>query len=225
LAQFFVVIYDYAFVKKPYASSDGSLMDEKECKIFKSLLAGRGTSVEDEVFWRSDGTQLDVAYSSYPQFRNGEIVGAVVTFTDNTERRKNQARVNYLTYHDSLTGLYNRTFFEEELKRLDREENLPLTIIFGDLNGLKLTNDVFGHTAGDELLKKSAEALKKACRKDDVIARVGGRVHHYSSPHDSGDRGKNLRQDQGGILKGPCECHQGKYCSGLRGEGCPRRAG
>jgi diguanylate cyclase (GGDEF)-like protein/PAS domain S-box-containing protein len=157
-----------------YASSDGSLMDEKECKIFKSLRAGRGTSVEDEVFWRSDGTHLDVAYSSYPQFRNGEIVGAVITFTDNTERRKNQARINYMTYHDNLTGLYNRTFFEEELKRLDREENFPLAIIFGDLNGLKLTNDVFGHTAGDELLKKSAEALKKACRKDDVIARVGG---------------------------------------------------
>ena len=157
-----------------YASRNGSLMDDKECKIFKSLRAGNGARVDDEVFWRSDGTPLDVAYSSYPQFRNGEIVGAVVTFTDNTERRKNQVRINYLTYHDNLTGLYNRVFFEEELKRLDREENLPITIIFGDLNGLKLTNDIFGHTAGDELLKKSAEALRKACRKDDVIARVGG---------------------------------------------------
>jgi len=157
-----------------YAYSDGRLMDLSECAISKTFRTGGGTSVDNEVFWRSDGTPLEVVYSSSPQFRNGEIVGAVITFTDNTERRKTQAHINYLTYHDKLTGLYNRPYFEEELKRLDREENLPLTIIFGDLNGLKLTNDVRGHTAGDKLLKKSAEALRKACRKDDVIARVGG---------------------------------------------------
>ncbi|TDY55960.1 PAS domain S-box-containing protein/diguanylate cyclase (GGDEF)-like protein [Aminivibrio pyruvatiphilus] len=157
-----------------YAHRDGRLMDPEECKIFSSLRTGRGIRVDDEVFWTSGGTPLDVAYSSYPQFRNGELTGAVVTFTDNTERRKSEARINFLTYHDSLTGLYNRAFFEEELKRMDRDENLPLAVIFGDVNGLKLTNDIFGHSAGDELLKKSAEALRKSCRESDIIARVGG---------------------------------------------------
>ncbi len=157
-----------------YAYRNGRLMELEECKIHTTLRTGRGFHVDDEVFWTSGGTPLDVAYSSFPQFRNGEIVGAVITFTDNTERRKSQAHINYLTYHDSLTGLYNRAYFEEELKRLNREENLPLTIIFGDLNGLKLTNDVFGHAAGDELLKKAAEALRKSCREGDIISRVGG---------------------------------------------------
>lgn len=80
----------------------------------------------------------------------------------------------YLSYYDSLTGLYNRKFFDEKLKELDIKEYLPLSIIFGDINGLKLTNDIFGHKAGDELLIKSAEILKSICRDKDIIARVGG---------------------------------------------------
>lgn len=81
-----------------------------------------------------------------------------------TERKKHEEKIKYLSYHDSLTGLYNRKFFEDELKRIDNKKNLPITIIFGDVNGLKLTNDIFGHIAGDELLKKSAKLLEKVCR-------------------------------------------------------------
>ncbi len=175
-----------------YAYRNGRLMELEECKIHATLRTGRGFHVDDEVFWTSGGTPLDVAYSSFPQFRNGEIVGAVITFTDNTERRKSQAHINYLTYHDSLTGLYNRAYFEEELKRLNREENLPLTIIFGDLNGLKLTNDVFGHAAGDELLKKAAEALRKSCREGDIISRVGGDEFTIILPRTTADTAEKI---------------------------------
>lgn len=76
--------------------------------------------------------------------------------------------------HDSLTGLYNRELFEEELKRLDTERQMPLSIIMGDVNGLKLVNDVFGHVAGDQHLIKFAAILKDSCRKEDIIARWGG---------------------------------------------------
>lgn len=79
-----------------------------------------------------------------------------------------------ITYHDSLTGLYNRRFFEEELKRLDVPRNLPLSVVMGDVNGLKLVNDAFGHEKGDELLRKAASAIMSACRKDDIVARWGG---------------------------------------------------
>lgn len=92
----------------------------------------------------------------------------------NNELRETVEHIKYLSFHDSLTGLYNRMFFEQELKNIDAKENLPVSIIFGDVNGLKLTNDIFGHSAGDELLKKSAEILNKVCRKEDVVARVGG---------------------------------------------------
>ncbi len=82
--------------------------------------------------------------------------------------------VEYLSYHDQLTGLYNRRFFEEELKRLDTKRNLPISVIMVDLNGLKLANDAFGHDLGDKLLRKTAEILKSSCREDDIIARLGG---------------------------------------------------
>jgi diguanylate cyclase (GGDEF)-like protein len=76
--------------------------------------------------------------------------------------------------HDGLTGIYNRAFFEEELKRLDTFRQLPLSIVMGDLNGLKIVNDVFGHIEGDNILRAAADNITKACRSEDIIARWGG---------------------------------------------------
>jgi len=90
-------------------------------------------------------------------------------------RIKNTVKeIKELSHTDQLTGLYNRRFFEEELKRLDTLRNLPLSLIMVDVNGLKLTNDAFGHEAGDQLLQKVAQVLKEECRADDIIARIGG---------------------------------------------------
>ena len=86
------------------------------------------------------------------------------------ENEKNE----YLSYHDYLTGLYNRRFFENEIKRLDTKANLPISIIMFDIDGLKLINDSFGHASGDKLLIKAAEAIKKACRDGDIVSRLGG---------------------------------------------------
>lgn len=90
------------------------------------------------------------------------------------ERTKREEEIIYLSFHDKLTGLYNRRYYETEIKRLDTVENLPLSIIIADVNGLKLVNDAFGHDKGDELLQKAAAALKRACRVDDIVARWGG---------------------------------------------------
>lgn len=79
-----------------------------------------------------------------------------------------------MSFHDKLTNLYNRNYFEEELKRLDTERQLPLSIIVCDVNGLKLVNDAFGHQTGDLLLKKISKVIKEPCRKEDIIARWGG---------------------------------------------------
>lgn len=95
-------------------------------------------------------------------------------FTDITKRKKNDNEILYLSYHDVLTGLYNRRYYEDEIKRLDSENNLPISIVIGDVNGLKLANDAFGHSKGDELLIIAARAIKSACRRDDIIARWGG---------------------------------------------------
>ncbi|MHB1126505.1 MAG: bifunctional diguanylate cyclase/phosphohydrolase [Bacillota bacterium] len=91
-----------------------------------------------------------------------------------TQRKRSQERIRYLGLYDQLTDLYNRASFEAELKLLDREEQLPISLVLGDVNGLKLVNDAFGHLIGDNLLVCIAQILKKTCRMDDVIARWGG---------------------------------------------------
>ncbi|WP_303866480.1 PocR ligand-binding domain-containing protein [Acetobacterium wieringae] len=90
------------------------------------------------------------------------------------EKRQNEKEILYLSYHDYLTGLFNRRYYEQELARLDKKENLPLTLLLGDVNGLKLVNDTLGHLMGDELLIKTARILSQVCRKDDILARLGG---------------------------------------------------
>ncbi len=82
--------------------------------------------------------------------------------------------IRYMSFHDALTGLYNRSFLEQELRRLDTPRQLPLSIIMGDVNGLKLLNDTYGHAAGDKLLQKTAEVMHGNCRQEDILARWGG---------------------------------------------------
>ncbi|MFN2340179.1 MAG: diguanylate cyclase [Halanaerobium sp.] len=89
-------------------------------------------------------------------------------------RYLDEKRIRKLTYYDSLTGLYNRRFFEEELQRLDTKRQLPISLIMADLNGLKIVNDSYGHEKGDQLLKKAAEILKSSVREEDILARQGG---------------------------------------------------
>ena len=88
--------------------------------------------------------------------------------------KEQQKQILYLSYHDPLTGLYNRRFLEEQIQLMDTQSQLPLSVIMGDVNGLKITNDVFGHSAGDRLLKRVANVLKGICREGDIVARWGG---------------------------------------------------
>lgn len=279
-----------------YKHPDGTHYPEEQCRIFQAFKKGQGTHVEDEVFWRADGTCFPVEYYSYPQYRNGRVIGAVVTFLDITERKKaerelreserskavllsnlpgmayrcnydrdwtmkfvsdgcfrltgyhpeslldnreisfnsliqpeyrepiweewarvlalkipfkyeypiktasgeikwvfeqgqgiynekgevealegliiditdrvvKEQEIQYLSYHDFLTGLYNYRYFEEAKKHLDIGSNLPLSIIIGDINGVKLINDAFGHSAGDRLIAKTASIIKGCCRE------------------------------------------------------------
>jgi len=99
----------------------------------------------------------------------------VVGVSRNIEERKiAEAKVIYLSYRDQLTGLANRRFYEDELIRIDHPANMPLTLIMLDVNGLKLTNDAFGHQAGDVLLLKVATILSALCPEKCTAARIGG---------------------------------------------------
>ena len=124
---------------------------------------------------RKNGETLPIEDRAAPiRDERGSILGAVLVFRDYTEKKEKQERIVYLSYHDQLTGLYNRRYFEEELTRLDTERNLPFSIAMIDVNGLKLTNDAFGHLKGDELLKRVSSTIKRECRTDDIVSRIGG---------------------------------------------------
>jgi diguanylate cyclase (GGDEF)-like protein/PAS domain S-box-containing protein/putative nucleotidyltransferase with HDIG domain len=139
--------------------------------IFKSL----GSIHSEFIMKRKDGTQVYIAFDGQiGHKKDGSFDRTYCILKDITEEKAKEDKIYYLSYHDHLTGLYNRRFYEEELKRLDTQRNLPLTLIMGDVNGLKLINDTFGHATGDELLVKVAQALKCSCRKDEIIARLGG---------------------------------------------------
>ncbi|KUG05066.1 hypothetical protein ASZ90_017555 [hydrocarbon metagenome] len=104
----------------------------------------------------------------------GNFLEAMLACEEITDRKQAEDKIRYLSFNDSLTGLYNRAFYEEELNRLDTKRQLPLTIVMIDLNGLKLINDAFGHKQGDLALQKVSEVLRVSCRQEDIIARVGG---------------------------------------------------
>ena len=93
---------------------------------------------------------------------------------DVTERIYRQKEIEFLSFHDVLTGLLNRRYLEEEMKRLNTHRNLPISMIMCDVNRLKLINDAFGHEKGDVLIKYAADVLKESCRPEDLVARWGG---------------------------------------------------
>ncbi len=157
-----------------HSHPDGTLFPSNECKINHSIKRRKGFAAEDEVFWKADGASFAAAYHSYPQFKNGQLIGGVITFMDITDRKQREVQIDHLLCHDSLTGLYNRGCLEERVDTMDVPENYPISVIFADLNGLKMTNDIFGHAAGDKLIRKTAQILLQSSRQGDVVARVGG---------------------------------------------------
>ncbi|MFW6268570.1 MAG: diguanylate cyclase domain-containing protein [Bacillota bacterium] len=106
--------------------------------------------------------------------KKGNVEYVICSAIDITEQKKKEEKIKYIGFHDTLTDLYNRTFMEEELQRLNVERQLPISVIMADVNGLKLVNDSYGHDTGDQLLIKAAEILKNSCREEDIIARWGG---------------------------------------------------
>jgi diguanylate cyclase (GGDEF)-like protein/PAS domain S-box-containing protein len=144
-----------------YSEKDRPKFDEREKLFITRLKKKDGTMVWVEV------SSSIVYEDSTPAYYEG-----VVRNID--ERKKAEEEIKHLSYHDFLTDIYNRYFFEEELKRLDSERLYPISIVIIDINGFKLVNDAFGHKKGDEILKNTAKILKTCFRKEDIVARYGG---------------------------------------------------
>ncbi|MCX7922078.1 MAG: diguanylate cyclase [Clostridia bacterium] len=150
-------------------------LPQKWKEVYGRCLKGEIEREEEDSYIGSDGSVEYIRWECRPWFDNKGQIGGIIVYTEViSERKRAEAALKYLSFHDRLTGLYNRTFFEEEMSRLDSKNKLPFSIIIGDVNGLKLANDAFGHRVGDELLKRVAIILKESCRQQDIIARIGG---------------------------------------------------
>ncbi len=147
-----------------------------EDPVRRALAAAARAQLPENAMLRSrDGQHYAVSGSASPMLdAAGAVTGVVLVFRDVTEDKRRQREITYLSYHDALTGLYNRTFFDEELRRLNTDRQLPISVIMGDVNGLKLANDVFGHAEGDRVLITIARILTESTRSDDILARIGG---------------------------------------------------
>ena len=142
-----------------------------------------------------DGDEKRIIYKrGVSKNSEGLPEGLVVSISNETEKVKNERALAYLTMHDKLTGLYNRAYFDEALERLDTKRQWPLSIIVGDVNGLKITNDVFGHLEGDRLLILIADIMRESFRSEDIIARWGGDEFCVILPQTTYDQASEIVQ-------------------------------
>jgi len=140
-------------------------MVEDDMRILK---AGQVVNVEEELNGRSYST------TKFPIFIEGKPLFLAGYTIDITERKKLEDKLKQAANHDSLTGLYSRSFFEEEMKLLSKEREISIGLIVLDIDGLKYINDILGHQEGDKLLINLSKILLATFRPSDVIARIGG---------------------------------------------------
>ena len=143
---------------------------EKDADVLRQKQAVRS----EETVSYQDGRRVITETLKTPFFNDeGEMSGLIGISRDITDRKSKEERIEYLSIHDVMTGLYSRMYFDTELYRLDAANDLPYSVITGDINSLKLTNDLFGHSEGDKLIMETARLLTACCGQG-VVARTGG---------------------------------------------------
>ncbi|MCD6155464.1 MAG: diguanylate cyclase, partial [Candidatus Atribacteria bacterium] len=150
--------------------------------LINEVFPGFGELLEDEsvsLLSRGEFLRKEIFVPEFDAFwevslfvLDGSRMGMIVS--DITARKKYEVKIRYLSFHDTLTGLYNRLYAEEELARLEQGREPVISFVFADLDGLKFINDALGHQWGDEMLKRAANILQSSCRREDIVARWGG---------------------------------------------------
>ncbi|MEK7817867.1 MAG: diguanylate cyclase, partial [Actinomycetota bacterium] len=138
---------------------------------------GVASNVDNEVFWRKNGSSFFVHYIATPAGIDGSYKGAVIVFKDITEQKRNEELLQAISMEDDLTGLYNRRGFlavaEQEVKTARRNQ-WGIIMVYADVDRMKWINDNLGHEEGDAALIEAATVLKETFREADIIGRVGG---------------------------------------------------
>jgi diguanylate cyclase (GGDEF)-like protein/PAS domain S-box-containing protein len=156
--------------------------EENAKKVYEAFhgvyLTGMPERLLEWESFKKDGSKVYVESSVFPiRSMEGDPVGFRGVVRDITDRKKLEEKLHALAITDELTGLYNRRGFialaEQQLKSAERNQKKNM-LAFVDLDGMKRINDFWGHEEGDRALIDTADILKKAFRKSDIVARIGG---------------------------------------------------
>jgi diguanylate cyclase (GGDEF)-like protein len=148
----------------------------------EAMKTGKTVSLENERNERF----FDTFFVPVPDPQEGDTFQIISK--DITESKKMEKKLKEISLYDPLTKLYSRTFFEEEMVRLEKSRYYPMAIIVCDIDGLKIINDAMGHKQGDKLLKAAASILNSCFRTSDVVARIGGDEFSVLLPEANTDR-------------------------------------
>jgi diguanylate cyclase (GGDEF)-like protein len=179
-------LFEAADKEELLANLDKVFRDEMSAHFIDELVDmwnGKTLYERDGINYSISGSPLDV-HLDWRLMPGHELdfSWVLVAIQDITARKKAEDYLRYLGSHDVMTGLYNRTYFEDYLQQLEKERHDPLTMIVADLNGLKIVNDNLGHPAGDNLIRRASEVLKASFDEKSIVARIGGDEFIVISP-------------------------------------------
>ncbi|ALP52322.1 hypothetical protein Tel_03715 [Candidatus Tenderia electrophaga] len=149
---------------------------EVESKLRTTLSAGAPCSYETE-HTAPDGDIIYYESRVAPRIVDGDIVGLTLSTRDITQRKRDEAQIQHLAYHDELTGLPNRRLLMDRLDHslaIARRHHTKGALLFLDLDRFKTINDSLGHAVGDAVLCEVAKRLSQHVRAEDSVARLGG---------------------------------------------------
>jgi len=181
----YVIDYNRA-AQKWAANMNIQSLKNRSFKDFISLLKEKGAQInnksamnvyETEIYFPENNNSVFKSYNLKRQYivsRSGEKIGIIVSFSDITNMVKTLRNLTEISTIDALTGLFNRRGYDKVLHSFNKEENFPLCVVIGDVNGLKRVNDTFGHITGDLLLQSFAVILIEATKGIGTVARIGG---------------------------------------------------
>jgi diguanylate cyclase (GGDEF)-like protein/PAS domain S-box-containing protein len=180
---FILNVNDLSSGEPPYSLREAVRWIRKAYEVGPQSFEWLGRKKNGELFW------AEVSLNSSHIGGEGRVLGV---YRDISDRKEIERKLQFLSSHDTLTGLYNRSHFEAEYERIVQQGLYPLTLIIADLDGLKQVNDTYGHEAGDQLIRFASDILSSVFRAEDILSRIGGDEFAVLLPSTNHDKASEM---------------------------------